>query len=123
MELKYDPNAKPLTDAEIYKFLPREFKIACHTIKVIVEDWIPTKNPKAEDSCYGQWHDVHCTVKVARAVKTEDDEVIPLNEEQIKNTFWHEVFHCFFFFGSIGQDEMIVQALANFMREYETTKK
>ena len=122
MELKFDPNAKPLTEAEIYKVIPKQFTIACHTITVIVKDWIAPKNPEKEESFYGEWHDVKCTIEIARAIKS-DDEVIPLNIEQIKNTFYHEMFHCFFFFGQIPQDEMIVQALANFMREYETSKK
>lgn len=122
MELKYDPNAKPLTVEEIYKFIPREFTIACHHIEVEVVDWIPDDDVKS-DSEYGQWHDVRLQIKIARAIKCRNGEVIPLNEEQIKNTFYHELFHCFFFMGQIGQDEMIVQALANFLREYETTKK
>ena len=46
MELKFDPNAKPLTEAEIYKVIPKQFTIACHTITVIVKDWIAPKNPE-----------------------------------------------------------------------------
>ena len=28
-------------------------------------------------------------------MKTDDGKVINLTEEQIKNSFWHEVFHAF----------------------------
>ena len=122
MELKYDPNAKLLTDTEIYKVIPKQFNIVCHTINVIVKDWIAPNNLEKEDSIYGQWHHAKCTIEIARAIKT-GNEVIPLNIEQIKNTFYHELFHCFFFFSQVPQDEMIVQAIANFMREFETTKK
>ena len=122
MELKYDPNAKLLTEAEIYKVIPKQFTIVCHTINVIVKDWIVPNNPEKDSSFYGQWNDVKCTIEIARAVKV-GNEVIPLTIEQIKNTFYHEMFHCFFFFGQVPQDEMIVQALANFMREFEITKK
>ena len=122
MELKYDPNAKPLTEAEIYKFIPKQFVIACHTIHVYVDDWLPAEDIKS-DSEYGHWHDVKLEIRLARAIKCRDGEVVPLNEEQIRNTFWHEMFHCFCFFGQIPQDESMVQALANCMREFETSKK
>ena len=74
-----------------------------------------------ESSIYGDWNDVTCTIRVATHVEEEGEH--ELTEEQIRNSFYHEMFHAFIFFSGLKQDEMIVQAFANFLREYETSKK
>lgn len=48
-------------------------------------------------------------------------ETIYLTEEQIKNSFWHEMFHAFNY--NNKQDESLAQTFANFMREYELTRE
>lgn len=56
-------------------------------------------------------------------MKNDDGEVIHLTEEQIKNSFWHEMFHAFNYYYNNNQDESLAQTFANFMREYELTKE
>lgn len=51
----------------------------------------------------------------------EGGEVIHLTEEQIKNSFWHEVFHAYYYCNK--QDESLAQTFANFMREFELTQE
>ena len=43
--------------------------------------------------------------------------------EQIQNTLAHEVAHCWQFFNGYPYDEQQAQLLANFFREFETSKK
>ena len=45
------------------------------------------------------------------------------DKEQIKNTFWHELFHAFNYYWDNDEDEALAQVFANFMREFEITKK
>ena len=46
-----------------------------------------------------------------------------LEEGQIENTFWHELFHVFNFYFNTEQDEALAQTFANFMCEYLATKR
>lgn len=99
--------------------IPKRFKIANHEYRVIVEDFIYDSNG---EPIYG-FHDpvkleIHIATKMRRS-----DEVIDLNEEQIANTVWHELFHAFNFFWDNGGDESLAQSFANFMREFESTKQ
>lgn len=52
-----------------------------------------------------------------------DGKIIQLTSEQIKNTFWHELFHAFNFYWNNETDEALAQTFANFMREFELTKE
>lgn len=56
-------------------------------------------------------------------MKNDDGETIYLTEEQIKNSFWHEMFHAFNYYYNNKQDESLAQTFANFMREYELTRE
>ena len=56
-------------------------------------------------------------------MKNDDGETIYLTEEQIKNSFWHEIFHAFNYYYNNKQDESLAQTFANFMREYELTRE
>ena len=67
--------------------IPKRFKIANHEYSVIVQDYVY--------DCYGeQFYGSHDPVKLEIRIATRmkrGEEVIDLNEEQIANTFWHEV--------------------------------
>lgn len=63
--------------------------------------------------------DVELVIKIARKVKLEKGDVISLTDEQIKNSFWH----AFNFYWNNGTDEALAQTFANFMREFELTRK
>lgn len=90
--------------------IPNKFNCAGMSIKVTVED-------KLLGNEYGTWSDVNNEIKLARTVEVEGTNVT-LTEQQIINTFWHEVMHCFQFYFNNGCDETQAQVFANFMCEF-----
>lgn len=44
--------------------------------------------------------------------------MVRLTEDQITNTFWHELIHCFQFYFDNSYSEAQSQVYANFMCEY-----
>lgn len=99
--------------------IPKRFKIANHEYNIIVQDYVYDCNG---EQLYGYHDPVKLEIRIATKMK-RGEEVIDLNEEQIANTFWHELFHAFNFFWDNGGDESLAQTFANFMREYDSTKK
>lgn len=93
--------------------IPKEFKIANNTIYVEVVDSVKGKNG---DELFGRFNSITNTIEVARTV-----EGVKLNEEQILNTFLHELFHSFQFFFDNTYSEAEAQCYANFMREFESS--
>lgn len=76
------------------------------------------------DGNYGEFDSIRAEIRIATKVRSSyDDELYDLSEEQIQNTFWHEVFHCFNWHWNTETDESLAQTFANFMREFLTTKK
>ena len=97
--------------------LPTKFKIANQEYKVKLVDSLDTRD-------FGEFDSIRAEIRVAKKVKSPyDDELVELSEEQILNSFWHEVFHCFNWHLDTDTDEAIAQSFANFMREYECTKE
>lgn len=95
--------------------LPSEFKCAGFTIKVIIEDKLPNND-------YGYFCDAKNEIRIAKTVEV-DKETVQLTNEQIYNTFWHELIHCFQFYYDNEYSEAQAQTFANFMCEFYNTKK
>ena len=96
--------------------LPSSFKIANQEYNVILVDYLDSRN-------FGEFDCIECEIRIARTVKSAyDEEYHELTDEQILNTFWHELFHCFNWHLDNETDEAIAQSFANFMREFESTK-
>lgn len=93
--------------------IPEQFKIANQIITVKIVDKLP-------DNSYGHFCDVTNVIEIARSIKLEDDYIL-LTQEQLSNTFWHEVFHAFQFYFNTDTDEAQAQCYANFMRELLAT--
>ena len=91
--------------------LPSEFKCAGNTIKVQLVE-------KTHNNNYGNWCDVTNTITIAKTIELEDKTVVRLTEDQITNTFWHELLHCFHFYFDNSYNEAQSQVYANFMCEY-----
>ena len=91
--------------------LPSEFKCAGNTIKVQLVE-------KTHNNNYGNWCDATNTITIAKTVELEDKTVVRLTEDQITNTFWHELIHCFQFYFDNSYSEAQSQVYANFMCEY-----
>lgn len=65
--------------------LPDKFKIANQEITVIIEDSLPNND-------YGYFCDATNTIKLARTVKSEYEGNVSMSDEQLRNTFYHELF-------------------------------
>ena len=97
--------------------IPISFKIANQTIKVNLLDKVINNN-------YGNFFDITNEINLAKNIEAEDGKTYQLTQEQIKNTFWHEVFHAFQFYYNNKYDEAQAQVFANFMCELiESTDK
>lgn len=112
-----------LSDKIIYQYIPKFFTIANNKIEVILKDDITIGEGNKMETRYGQWNEVLSTIELAKGIRINDDpEATPLTLEQILNTFEHELFHCWEFFSGYEYDEQRVQLMANFRREFESSK-
>ena len=68
--------------------IPEKFTINSQEITVEVVVQLP-------DQKFGEYCCITNKIKLARYVKDDDGPIIPLKEEQILNTFIHEVLHVF----------------------------
>ena len=68
--------------------IPEKFTINSQEVKIEIVDTLP-------DQKFGEYNRTTDTIKVAKHFKDDDGTVIPLKEEQIENTFWHELLHAF----------------------------
>lgn len=95
---------------------PKEFIIANNVIKVIIEDIDNVNNN------YGTFSDATNEIHIYRSLRI-GGKIIPLTKEQLKNTFWHEVMHCFQFYSGKEYDEKEAQVYANFLRDLILSSK
>ena len=103
---------------KVFETIPKQFNCAGFTIKVEIEDHLNGNN-------YGYFCDATNTIKLARTVDVEGAENIgkvTLTEQQIQNTFYHEVMHVWQFYFNNQYDEAQAQVFANFMSEFIRTK-
>ena len=99
---------------EWVNYIPTEVTIANHTFKIVQykelyldDDWI--------FGCF-------CYKDLEICVRIKDgDSYLP--EEVIRNTYYHELFHCFNYLWNTEVDEALAQSFANFMREVEVSTK
>lgn len=68
--------------------IPEKFTINSQEVKIEIVDTLP-------DQKFGEYNCITDTIKVAKYVKDDDGTIRPLTEEQIENTFWHELLHTF----------------------------
>ena len=70
----------------------------------------------------GAFYDAPGVIKIAKTLLVEDFGKVQLTEQQMMNTFCHELVHCFQFFYGDKWSETQAQVYANFMCEFLTTK-
>ena len=75
--------------------LPDKFKIANQEITVVMEDSLPNNN-------FGYFCDATNTIKLAKTIDASYEGKVSMNDEQLRNTFYHELFHVFQFYLTIG---------------------
>lgn len=91
--------------------IPTEFKCAGNTIKVNLVD-------KTYNNNYGNWCDATNTINIAKTIEVDNKTTVNLTEDQIFNTFIHELIHCFQFYFDNSYNEAQAQVYANFLCEY-----
>lgn len=102
-----------MTRTEAEQFVPKEFRIACHTIKISLDD-------KGEE--FGWYDTLRNTIHINLQVEDEDHQLVPQSKEQLMNTYYHELMHVFQFFFNTDMDEAMAQSFANMICEYLETK-
>jgi hypothetical protein len=96
--------------------IPDKFKLAGFDVTV-------DKVEKTDDNNYGYWDDVNNTIVIAKNISMKNGELTPLSDRQIKNTFYHELYHAFQFYSGREYSEVECNIFANFMLEFDETKK
>lgn len=96
--------------------IPDKFKLAGFNVTV-------DKVDKTDDNNYGYWDDVNNTIVIAKNISMKNGELTPLSDRQIKNTFYHELYHAFQFYSGREYSEVECNIFANFMLEFDETKK
>lgn len=87
--------------------MPTRFKLGLFTITVRFVE-------KLDDNSFGSFSEADNVITIAKTVECED-RVITLAQDQLDNTFWHEVFHAFQFYYNNEFIESQAQVYANFM--------
>ena len=95
--------------------IPESFNCAGFTIKVKIVDIID--NNKFGDCCV-----VRNEIRIARYLFDVDNEKIELTEDQMFNTFLHELVHMWQFYHNNEYSETEAQVFANFIQEFLKTK-
>ena len=96
--------------------IPDKFKLAGFEITV-------NKVEKTDDNDYGYWDDVNNTIVIAKNISMKNGELTSLSDRQIKNTFYHELYHAFQFYSGREYSEVECNIFANFMLEFNETKQ
>lgn len=103
-----------MTISDAYKFIPKRFSIAGNLITVEVQEI--GKN-------FGDFDPFRNKIRIFLSHKDEDDdEIVQFTEEQIRNTFMHELGHVISWFYDNDMTEVFAQSFANIMCEYERSK-
>ena len=91
--------------------IPKKFKIANQEFNVIVKD-----KDIDDDEDLGLFTYCPPAITIAKSALGE-----PLSEEQLLNTFYHELIHCFQYMYGNELSETEAQTFANFIREFQAS--
>ena len=94
--------------------IPTTFSLAGMNFQVKIVDTIQDGNE------YGEYSDATNTINVAKQIK-ENDKLIDLKLDTMRNTFLHELFHVFQYYFDNKFDEAQAQVYANFLMEFLQT--
>lgn len=96
--------------------IPEKFTINSQEITVELVDTLPDQN-------FGEYCCITDKIKLATNVKDDDGTVIPLKEEQIENTFWHELLHAFQWHSKGDYSEEESNTYAGYLVEFFKSSK
>lgn len=94
--------------------IPKTFTINTQTITVEIRDTLHLR--------FGLYDSISDTITLARKIVDEDGRVRPLTQEQITNTFFHELLHAFQWHTKGETDEQESSLYAGLFVEYLKTK-
>lgn len=97
--------------------IPKSYKIGGQEFKIKLVDRI------RDTDNYGEFSYCPAQIEIAKKYYDNNGNAIDIPEKQIRNTFWHEVFHSFSYMWNNETDESLAQTFANFMCEYEESKE
>lgn len=109
-------------DSKNSTLIPESFNIAGgKTIEVKLLDTIESCSQKGH-YLFGDFNDASSIIRIAKNVPVDGEDFIQTDED-MKRTFWHELFHVFQFYGGFEMDESLAQVFSNFMYEFQNTQK
>lgn len=97
------------------KFI-KDFTINSQRIKVEMVNELPNQD-------MGQFDCIHNTIRIATHVRDDDHELVTLTNEQILNTYFHEVLHAFQWYSSGDTDEVQSCTYAGYIIEFLKSSK
>lgn len=96
--------------------LPSEFTINGQVVKV-------QQVYKLPDPDFGQYSCITDTIKVAMNIEDDDKNIVKLTDEQILNSFYHELIHAFQWHSTGEYDETQANTIAGYIIEFLKTRK
>lgn len=96
--------------------IPESFNCAGFTIKVKIVDTI-------DENKFGDCCVVRNEIRIAKYLFDANNEKVELTEDQMFNTFAHELVHVWQFYHNNELSESEAQVFANFICEFLKTKK
>ena len=98
--------------------IPDRYTIGGQEYKVIQQEIVKDEN---NDLVFGLHSPVQAKITIAHKFPITDALKHSFTEDQIVNSFFHEMFHSFNFMMNNEQEEVIAQSFANFMCEFLKT--
>lgn len=96
--------------------IPEKFTINSQEVTVELVDMLPDQN-------FGEYCCITDTIKIAKNVKDDDGTVYPLTEEQMENTLYHELLHCFQWHSKGEYSEFESNTYAGYLVEFFKSSK
>lgn len=103
-----------MTVEEATQLVPSKFRYACQTYTIKISE---------KGDTFGTFDTLRNEIELFLSVEDDNGNYVPVNKEQFKSTYYHELGHCINFNWNTETDEAFAQAFANFMMEYLETKE
>lgn len=75
------------------------------------------------NDAFGYYTSTTSVITLGEYIMEKRGRELKVPDEQILNTFYHELFHAFNFYWNNEFSEELAQTFSNFMREFQTSKK
>lgn len=92
--------------------IPEYFTINTQRVSVVLKD-----EPSSQRR-FGEFNSLTSTITIYTVVRGEDGNITNLSNEQILNTFFHEVFHAWQWYSGHDDSEVEASTYAGYMIEF-----